>query len=214
MPDLFPTLFDHHTLWLSDMTLLTVFLVSTSDTTFLSLRSGIKYCSACVVTTYLKAAVGCDLNRSATVLLLFFVLHPLTANTTDNLFRRQRQILQCELDILFVQLSSPAINCCSCSLLSIQGEKKSSLLISCVKDSFILARQSTLLLYLRVYTPWFSTAYMWAKCSWQTRTRFFNAVLCTRQSSLGSWNNFCLNTSVKFLDSLINSRVLCSWKQL
>lgn len=68
MPDLFPTLFHHPTLWLSDVTLLhdiTVFLVSASDTTFLTLRSGIKYCSVCMVTTYLQAAVGCDLNRSA-----------------------------------------------------------------------------------------------------------------------------------------------------
>lgn len=85
MPDLFPALFDHPTLWLSDMTLLTVFLVSASDTTFLNLRSGIKYCSVCVVTTYWQATLACDLNCSATVLLLFFVLHPLISNTTDNL---------------------------------------------------------------------------------------------------------------------------------
>ena len=81
----FPALFDHPTLWLSDMTLLTVFLVSGSDSAFLTLRSGIKYCSACMVTTHWQATVGCDLNCSAIVLLLFLVLHPLVSNTTDNL---------------------------------------------------------------------------------------------------------------------------------
>lgn len=85
MPDLFPALFDRPTLWLFDVTLLTVFPVSARGSTFLTLRSGIKYWSVCMVTTYWQAAVSCDLNCSATVLLLFFVLHLLISNTADNL---------------------------------------------------------------------------------------------------------------------------------
>lgn len=157
---------------------------------------------------------------------LFFVLHALTSNTTDDLLcleDKGRSPFNMNWTFYVYHewwFSSPAINCCFCSLFNIQWKKVSLAdQLRCVEYSFVLDVQSALLLHLRVYTLWFSTACF--KIHVQSivhkpRTTFFNAVLSPsdRQNSLGNCNNLCLNIAVKFLDSLINSKFLCSLEQL
>lgn len=208
MPDLFPALFDHPTLWLSDMTLLIVFLVSASNTTFLTLRSVIKYCSVCVVTTYWQATVGCDLNCSAAVLLLFFVLHPLISITTDNLLcleDKGRSLFNVNWTFyLYHQWCSfpPLLLTAAFVAYLVYREKSLAYYqLRCVSYSFILDLHCC---YILEYTPLdFPQSVSRYMSKVQLRNQGQHSLMlfypqATRQNSLGNWNNFCLNITLNF----------------
>lgn len=209
MTHLFPALFDHPTLWLSDMTLLRVFLASASDTVFLTLRSGIKYCRVCMVTSYWQATVGCDLNCSATVLLLYFVLRPLISNTTDNLLRledkgRSPFNVNWTFYVYHERCSSPPLLLTATLVVYLVCREKSLAYwsIKMCKLLFLFWICNLHCCYILEYT---SLDFLQSVSGYVSKVQFRNQgqhslmLFCpqaTRQNSLGNWNNFYLNITL------------------
>lgn len=121
MTDLFPALFDHAVLWLSDMTSLSVFLwVPLGSGSGIAVAQGDHLLTSCCG-LWFKLFCNC-----AAVSFCASSTH-VKHHWQPALFRRKVGLLltRTEPSICTMNdaISSPAINCYSCSLFSLQGKK-------------------------------------------------------------------------------------------
>lgn len=122
MTDLFAALFDHPLLWLSEMTSLWVFAGSASEAeSGIAVTQGDHLLTSCCG-LYFELFCSC-----AAVSFCASSTH-VKHHWQPALFRRKASLLLTwtEPSIWTTNdaISSPAINCCSCSLFSLQGKKK------------------------------------------------------------------------------------------